>query len=251
MNAFSSTSQHKPGFWWWKRKRFARALSYHPADPCYICQTSLSWSASYLGTTKLSHLINSNRHHNGILVLFTSKQYQTYLKVGNNTTSWKVSALFSSGLAMIVRSTLPAQRSDPCCYYLTTLRLDHTHWYKPSLSHYSSIWDIGVVLQYLKTLGPAFELDLKTLTTKKTMLLCLLTGLHCPTLTKLDANFMQILPNKIVFTAEEKLKTTMPGKHLQPIIVALYDHDKTLCIVSHLQTYQATTLPFCHQTLSC
>lgn len=79
------------------------------------------------------------------------------------------------------------------------------------------------------------------------MLLCLLTGLHCPTLSKLDANFMQILPNKIVFTAEEKLKTTMPGKHLQPIIVALYDHNKTLCIVSHLQTYQATTLPFCHQ----
>ena len=64
---------------------------------------------------------------------------------------------------------------------------------KPSLPHYSRIWDVATVLQYLRTLGPASELDLKTLTTNTTMLLCLLTGQRCQTLTKLDTNLMRLL----------------------------------------------------------
>ena len=94
---------------------------------------------------------------------------------------------------------------------------------KPSLPCYSRIWDVTAVLQYLKTLGPASELDLKTLTMKTTMLLCLLTGQHCQTLTKLYTNSIQILPDKIVFTVGEKLKTTRPGKHLQPIELIGYN----------------------------
>ena len=42
---------------------------------------------------------------------------------------------------------------------------------KPALSRYSRIWDVAVVLQHLQTLGPASGLDLKTLTTKTTMVL--------------------------------------------------------------------------------
>lgn len=114
---------------------------------------------------------------------------------------------------------------------------------KPSLPRYSRIWDVAAVLQYLKTLGPASELDLKTLTTKTTMLLCLLTGQRCQTLTKLDTNLMQILPDKIVFTVGDKLKTTRPGKHIQPIELLAYNQDKTLCVVSHLQTYLTHTQP--------
>ena len=114
---------------------------------------------------------------------------------------------------------------------------------KPSLPRYSRIWDVAAVLQYLKTLGPASELDVKTLTRKTTMLLCLLTRQRCQTLTKLDNNFMQIFPDKIVFTVGEKLKTTRPGKHLQPIELIAYNQDKTLCVVSHLQTYLTYTRP--------
>ena len=114
---------------------------------------------------------------------------------------------------------------------------------KPSLPRYNRIWDVSAVLQYLKTLGPASELDLKTLTMKTTMLLCLLTGQRCQTLTKLDTNLMQILPDKILFTVGEKLKTTRPGKHLQPIELIAYNQDRTLCIVSHLQTYLTHTQP--------
>ena len=37
---------------------------------------------------------------------------------------------------------------------------------KPSLPRYAGIWDVGTVLQYLKTLHPIPELDLKNLTNR-------------------------------------------------------------------------------------
>lgn len=57
---------------------------------------------------------------------------------------------------------------------------------KPSLPRYHHIWDVSVVLEHLKTLEPVSTLDLKVLTLKLTMLLCLLTGQRCQTLSKLD-----------------------------------------------------------------
>ena len=93
---------------------------------------------------------------------------------------------------------------------------------KPSLPRYATIWDVGTVLRYLQTLPPIPELNLKTLTKKLTMLLCLLTGQRCQTLTKLDISFMQALPDKYVFTIGEKRKTTKPGKHLEPVELVAY-----------------------------
>ena len=79
---------------------------------------------------------------------------------------------------------------------------------RPSLPKFNHIWDVSVVLGHLKTLQPICNLDLKALTLKLTMLLCLLTGQKCQTLSKLDTTLMQKLPGKYVFTLGEKLKTT-------------------------------------------
>ena len=114
---------------------------------------------------------------------------------------------------------------------------------KPSLPRYSSIWDVSVVLEHLRSLGPPTQLDLKSLTKKTTMLLCLLTGQRCQTLTKLDIALMQELPGKIVFTIGEKLKTTRPGKHLAPIELLAYPRDESICVVSHLKQYITRTQP--------
>lgn len=73
---------------------------------------------------------------------------------------------------------------------------------KPSLPRYTTLWDVGTVLQYLKTLHLIPELNLKT--KKLIMLLCRLTGQLCHTLTKLDISLMQALPDKYVFTIGEK-----------------------------------------------
>ena len=108
---------------------------------------------------------------------------------------------------------------------------------KPSLPRYTTIWDVGTVLRYLKTLHSTTALNLKTLTKKLTMLLCLLTGQRCQTLTKLDISLMQALPDKYVFTIGEKLKTTKPGKHLEPIELVAYKQDESLCVVTHITHY--------------
>lgn len=197
----------------------------------------------------------------------TSKQYQTYLKRWETYCQSKglgkfeatvengidfLATLFSAGLGYSAINTARSALSSVLVlsnnitfgsHPLVARFLKGVFELKPSLPRYSRIWDVAAVLQYLKTLGPASELDLKTLTTKTTMLLCLLTGQRCQTLTKLDTNLMQILPDKIVFTVGDKLKTTRPGKHIQPIELLAYNQDKTLCVVSHLQTYLTHTQP--------
>ena len=73
------------------------------------------------------------------------------------------------------------------------------------------------------------------------MLLCLLTAQRCQTLSKLDIKLMQKLPGKYVFTIGDKLKTTRPGKHLEPIELADFELDINLCVVTHLNQYLAKT----------
>jgi len=73
------------------------------------------------------------------------------------------------------------------------------------------------------------------------MLLCLLTGQRCQTLSKLDITLMQKLPGKYVFTIGEKLPTTRPGKHLEPIELTTFEPDTKLCVVTHLIQYLVKT----------
>ena len=184
----------------------------------------------------------------------TSKQYQTYLKRWEKYCQSKklgkfeatvengidfLATLFSAGLGYGAINTARSALSSVLVlpnnitfgsHPLVVRFLKGVFELKPALPRYSRIWDVAVVLQHLQTLGPASGLDLKTLTTKTTMLLCLLTGQRCQTLTKLDINLMQILPDKIVFTIGEKLKTTRPWKHLEPIELIAYNQDETLCV---------------------
>ena len=52
---------------------------------------------------------------------------------------------------------------------------------------------------------------------------------------------MQKLPGKYVFTIGEKLKTTRPGKHLEPIELTALEPDINLCVVTHLNQYLVKT----------
>lgn len=191
----------------------------------------------------------------------TSKQYQVYLERwsqfcqsrGIDYTAASIdngidflATLFASGLGYSAINTARSALSSVLAlpdnttfgsHPLVTRFLNGVFELKPSLPRYSSIWDVGIVLTHLRGLGIASTLDLKTLTRKTTMLLCLLTGQRCQTLTKLDITLMQILQGKIVFTIGEKLKTTRPGKHLEPIELLEYPQDESLCVVSHLKQY--------------
>ena len=183
----------------------------------------------------------------------TSKQYQVYLArweqfcrlKGLNQMNASVengidflATLFTDGLGYsainIARSALssvlilPDNKTFGSHPLVARFLIKGVFELKPSLPRYNSIWDVSLVLQHLRTLGPPHQLDIKSLTRKTTMLLCLLTGQRCQTFTKLDITLMQELPGKIVFTIGEKLKTTRPGKHLEPIELLEYQPDESL-----------------------
>ena len=61
---------------------------------------------------------------------------------------------------------------------------------RPALPRYKEIWDVSVVLKYLKTLYPPEQLSLKDLTLKMTMLIALLSGQRCRTIPALDTTTM-------------------------------------------------------------
>jgi len=112
---------------------------------------------------------------------------------------------------------------------------------KPSLPRYKFMWDAGIVLKHIQSMSPNSGLSLKSLTLKLTMLLCLLTGQRCQTITKLDTQYMQSLPNKYVFTINEILKTSKPGRHIAPIELMSYEPDERLCVVSLIRLYLQKT----------
>ena len=67
---------------------------------------------------------------------------------------------------------------------------------RPALPKYSEIWDVTVVLNYLKTFEQVASLPLKELTLKLTTLLCRTTGQRGQTIHKMDVNGIQALPGR-------------------------------------------------------
>ena len=114
---------------------------------------------------------------------------------------------------------------------------------KPSLPKYNGIWDVRVVLDYLKTFGASSALPLKEITLKLTMLLCLTTNQRGQTIHKFDINYIQDLDDRYRISVHEKLKQTKPGRHLEPIELLAFPEDKELCLVQHLREYIHRTDP--------
>jgi len=73
------------------------------------------------------------------------------------------------------------------------------------------------------------------------MLLALASSQRSQSLAKLDTAFMQELPDKMVFTIRDTLKTTRPGKHLEPTRMLAYGQDPRLCPVAHIKLYLVET----------
>jgi hypothetical protein len=61
---------------------------------------------------------------------------------------------------------------------------------RPALPRYKLIWDVSVVIKYLKSLGENAQLSLQDLTKKTNMLLTLVTGQRCQTIQVLNIEQM-------------------------------------------------------------
>ena len=111
---------------------------------------------------------------------------------------------------------------------------------RPALPKYTEIWDVNVVLNYLKTFDEVSVIPLKELTLKLTMLLCLTTRQRGQTIHKIDVNCIE-LPDRYRITISDKLKQTKPGKHLAPMDLLEYQEDRKLCVFKHLKEYLKRT----------
>ena len=123
---------------------------------------------------------------------------------------------------------------------------------RPSLPRYKTIWDVNIVLKYLKQLHIDKDLTLRDLTLKLTMLLALLSGQRCQTLHLLNLEGMNLTAQQGTFRISEPIKTTKPGSKALQLKFVAYPADKQLCVVHHLGEYLERTKPLrgdCKQLL--
>ena len=195
----------------------------------------------------------------------TTKQYHTYLKrwllyckenavdvfrPGVNKGVEFLVSLFRSGLAYSAVNTARSALSSIIIlsdgskfgeHPLVCRCLKGIYELRPALPKYSRIWDVNIVLNFLKTLDFASELSLKDLSLKLTMFLCLTTAQRGQTICSFDVNYVQEFDDKYRITVMQKLKSSKPGVHLEPIELQAFKEDKKLCVSEHLKEYISRT----------
>ena len=110
---------------------------------------------------------------------------------------------------------------------------------RPSLPRYASVWNVKTVLDYLVT-SYTHEMSLADLTYRTAILLCMTTGQRKQTIKFLCRKTLVIDKDFLMLYVPEILKTTKPGKHLEPIIIKRYTDNK-ICVVHHLESYLERT----------
>jgi hypothetical protein len=112
---------------------------------------------------------------------------------------------------------------------------------KPAFPKYKEVWQVSTVLDYQKTTKPASQLNLKNLSQKLAMLLCLTTAQRCQTIHLIDIYGLQALQGKFRLTITHKLKQNKHGRHIDPIELMEFKGDEKLCVVEHLKEYLKRT----------
>jgi len=105
------------------------------------------------------------------------------------------------------------------------------------MPRYKQIWDVSVVLQYLKTLHPLSSLTLKDLTHKLVMLILITTAQRLQTLLMLNIGLMEIQNSAVVFSFHKPMKQSNPRNAKRPLILEAYLPDKTLCLQCFTRIY--------------
>ena len=110
-----------------------------------------------------------------------------------------------------------------------------------SLDHvfpkHHTIWSLKTVFDFFRQQKIAIDLSLKDLSLKVAVLLCLLSGQRCQTITCLDLIHMDPFEDKYVFYIHEKLKQSRAEYHLKPLEFMKYPKEEKLCLVTHLHEY--------------
>ena len=122
---------------------------------------------------------------------------------------------------------------------------------RPPMPRYVQVWDIGVVISYLRGLGETPNLSLKLLTLKLNALLSILTSQRVSSLHSLLTSRMTLTRDRVAFVPAWLLKHHRQGKKIKPIVVKAYPADPKVCVVSTLRIYLEKRLGVSDQLLQC
>ena len=115
---------------------------------------------------------------------------------------------------------------------------------RPPISRYSTFWDIGTVLRYLKQLGSNDSLTLRLLTIKSVMLLALARPSRSMDLSKLDIQHRTYTSTGLVFKAQHLSKQSRPSKSLSDFYYPRFSDDTDVCPVATIQAYEQRKIQF-------
>lgn len=102
---------------------------------------------------------------------------------------------------------------------------------RPPAPRHDYIWDVSIVLRYLRKLSPVKYLSLQELTCKLCMLICLTCAARVQTIHALKLKFNSLL------------KTCRQGFRRPNIVLKAYPADRRLCVYTVLVEYLKRTLP--------
>ena len=113
---------------------------------------------------------------------------------------------------------------------------------KPPVSKYNEIWDLNVVLDYLKTLAPASSLSLEILTKKLVTLILIVTGQRPQILKCLRVDRLHVHTFSFEFkVSSTDFKQSRPGYTVKSIVLKGFPSDRRLCIYTYIKEYLKRT----------
>ena len=107
---------------------------------------------------------------------------------------------------------------------------------RPPQPKFSTTWDVGKVLDYIRSLGPIGSLNLRQLTHKLAMLLALVNTSRASELHALNIRYISRKDNGVSFALVEHTKTAGPGK-CKSIFLPSLRQEECLCPVVTLWEY--------------
>ena len=110
----------------------------------------------------------------------------------------------------------------------------------PPKPKYKCIWDVSIVLNFLKAMADNASLSLRQISLKLTMLITLTTGQRVQTIASLSLQSLFFNTAGISIVLEGLLKTTTPQNRNTQLNLMLYP-DQDLCVVKCLECYLART----------
>ena len=105
---------------------------------------------------------------------------------------------------------------------------------RPTFSKYCDTWDVGGVLDFLRSLSDYMELTLKQLMSRTILFLSLLKGLRGSALHLLKVEDVELFQGKCV-NFSYKQQHLRPGFHTEPAGILDFAQNRKICVVDHMK----------------